>query len=241
VRPFRPCGARAEEDGGAREEGGRTPWYRSAMRIRLASLCAPILCGAAALAALPPASASADEVTGGTSTAYSHKGQFGVHASFGLGYRALFPYDDDDYCGDDNAVCWGAPPPLFELGLAYGVSKSVELLVDMRLGLTTDFKPQRVGEDAPRPLSFDAGAKIYIDDSGSAKLFTSILFHIDRTDYSASGASQSTDYGVRNVNGLLLDFHRTFGLYLAFGETISFVRWLRFEVDAGIGVQARFP
>jgi hypothetical protein len=29
--------------------------------------------------------------------------------------------------------------------------------------------------------------------------------------------------------------------YLQFGETIGFVRWLRFDIDGGVGVQARLP
>ena len=49
------------------------------------------------------------------------------------------------------------------------------------------------------------------------------------------------DFGVRNANGVMLEVMRNLGFYLQFGETVGFVRWLRFEVDGGIGVQARFP
>ena len=31
------------------------------------------------------------------------------------------------------------------------------------------------------------------------------------------------------------------GFYVQLGDTMGFVRWLRFEVDLGAGVQARFP
>ena len=41
--------------------------------------------------------------------------------------------------------------------------------------------------------------------------------------------------------GLLVDLHRTFGVYAHFGETVAFVRWFRVELDFGVGMQARFP
>jgi hypothetical protein len=34
---------------------------------------------------------------------------------------------------------------------------------------------------------------------------------------------------------------RNLGFYLQFGETLGFRRWLRFEIDGGVGVQARIP
>jgi hypothetical protein len=34
---------------------------------------------------------------------------------------------------------------------------------------------------------------------------------------------------------------RNLGLYIQFGETLGFVRWMRFEIDVGVGVQARLP
>lgn len=189
-----------------------------------------------------PSLARADEeAEGGTKRAWSHKGQFGISADFGTGYRAIFKYDDDDFCGQSKAVCSARSPFVVDLTLTYGVSKSIELLADVRLGLEDDFKPAQLNADPPMPVSFGGGLRVYIDDTGSAKFFTSLLVNFDRTDYSASGNSTQTDVGVRNVNGLLLDFHRTFGAYIFLGETIGFVRWLSFQVDVGVGLQARFP
>ena len=51
----------------------------------------------------------------------------------------------------------------------------------------------------------------------------------------------SSDVGVRNSNGLMIELMRNFGVYFQFGETVGFVRWLSFNVDAGIGIQARVP
>jgi hypothetical protein len=39
----------------------------------------------------------------------------------------------------------------------------------------------------------------------------------------------------------MFEVMRDLGFYAQIGETIGFVRWLRFEIDVGAGVQARFP
>jgi hypothetical protein len=44
-----------------------------------------------------------------------------------------------------------------------------------------------------------------------------------------------------NANGFMFEVMRNLGFYIQFGETLGFVRWLRFEIDAGLGVQARIP
>jgi hypothetical protein len=191
-----------------------------------------------------PRAARADEpaATGGTGRAYSHKSQVGVYAQGGIGYRMLVAYDQSAYCGDPGkSLCTGSTPPWLELGLSYGVSSSVELIADLRLGLADDFVPPLATGKAPRPLVIAPGVKLYINDQGSLKWFTTFQAAIDFTDYSTDGATASTDLGLRNVNGLLIDLHRTFGIYFHFGETIGFLRWLRFEMDAGAGLQARFP
>jgi hypothetical protein len=202
------------------------------MRLGLALVLGVLLAGEAAHAD--------EEAEGGTHRSWSHKGQVGIHAQVGQGYRFIAPYGEE-YCGTSGSVCTAAPPPFLDLGISYAPTRSLELLVEMRLGITTDFKPQRAGSDSPRPFVFAPGIKYYVDDSGSAKIFSTLQVSFDRTDYSASGAATSTDVGVRNVNGVLLDVHRTFGIYLHVGMTLGFVRWMRFEVDGGLGIQARFP
>ena len=36
------------------------------------------------------------------------------------------------------------------------------------------------------------------------------------------------------------DVDRAYGVYAFVGETASFVRWMRFELEAGIGFQGRY-
>jgi hypothetical protein len=178
----------------------------------------------------------------GTSVTYDHQGQVSLYAHAGVGYRVIFRYDQDDFCGDAaSSVCTSLSPPFLELGIGYAFTSHIEMMVDVRLGLVGDFKPATSSAGKPHVLAFQPGIRFYIDDEGSVKWFTGFAASIDRTDYSASGVAESTDIGIRNVNGLLIDLHRTFGVYVHFGETLSFVRWMRFEIDGGVGMQARFP
>jgi hypothetical protein len=181
------------------------------------------------------------EATGGTEKAYKHGGQFKLYAQTGLGYRLIFRYNDDDFCGQAGKTnCRGSVPFWVEAGVGYGITDSFELLADVRIGLAEDLSPSTT-EKGPKQLVIAPGMRIFIDDAGSFKFFTTFQLAIDRTDYSASNVATATDFGVRNVNGFLIDLHRTFGVYLHIGETIGFVRWLRFEVDGGIGMMVRLP
>jgi hypothetical protein len=176
-------------------------------------------------------------------TQSSHEGQFGIHAQGGTGFRFIAPYDDGLYCGqllDDGEpkrVCSERSPITLELGTTYGVSKSLELMLEIRLGLEEDFGLSSTSA-GPKQFHFSPGLKIYIRDAGLTKFFSSLQLAIDTTDYEQAG---DTDFAVRNVNGLQFDFHRTVGVYFFFGETIGFSRWFRFEMDAGIGMQIRVP
>jgi hypothetical protein len=207
---------------------------------------------AMAFALSAPALAFAqDAETDEETTLFSHKGQVGVHAQVGTGYRVLFPYDEQ-YCGqtDDDgspkSVCTGRSPFFVDVGLSYGVTDAVELLGEVRVGLEEDFESLGGAVAGPRPLSFAAGARLYVDAEGRFKFFSTLEGLIETTDYESSTSNgiqsvDGVDYGIRNVNGIMFDFHRTFGLYAHFGETITFASWLRFELHGGVGVQVRFP
>ena len=192
--------------------------------------------------AVPVARAEDRVATGGTSISYEHKGQFGIYSQFGVGYRAIFRYHVNDYCGTaGQAVCTGLAPPYMEIGLSYAPISNLELITDFRIGLIDDFRPDTATQKAPRELALAPGIKLYINDKGSLKLFTTFQVAFDFADYSVDNVSQSVDVAFRNVNGLLVDLHQSFGIYVHVGETVGFVRWLRFEIDGGVGVQARFP
>lgn len=185
------------------------------------------------------------EASGGTERPYAHGGQFKLYSQFGAGYRIIFRYNDTDFCGTaGKTVCRNFTPPWVELGVGYGITDTFEVLVDLRFGLGDDLEPElspASGEDAPKQFVISPGMRVFIDDAGSLKFFTTLQLAIDRTDYARDVVGKETDIGVRNVNGLLVDLHRTFGVYVHVGETIGFIRWLRFEIDAGVGMMVRIP
>jgi hypothetical protein len=197
---------------------------------------------------LPPAPASQpveQPVTKRPKTAdkgETHNGQFGIYTQFGFGYRAIFRYNKNDFCGKaGESVCPGSEPAWVEIGVDYGVTPSIEVIMDIRLGLGDDFKPDTSSQKAPKQIMFNPGVKLYLDEAGTTKLFTTFQLNIDRTDYSASGVATPTDFGFRNVTGFQVDLHRTFGIYVHIGETLSLVRWASISLDGGLGMQVRFP
>jgi hypothetical protein len=97
------------------------------------------------------------------------------------------------------------------------------------------------GQQGPRPLELAGGLRIYVDAEGRFKFFSTIEGVAATTDYSSSANVSGTDFGLRNVNGVEFDFHRTFGVYAHFGESVFFKDWLRFDLHLGLGVQVRFP
>jgi len=206
----------------------------------------------AALAAARLAHADDEEEGESTAATFSHKGQLGVHVQLGTGYRVLFPYNKE-YCGEvtnegePKAVCTARSPAFLDAGLSFGLSQVLELVADVRLGLENDFSDRTGAKDGPRPISIAAGVRLFVDAEGKFKFFSTLQGVIETTDYSQTTFGSTTalekaaDFGLRNVNGVQFDFHRTFGLYAHFGETVTFANWLRFELHAGVGVQARFP
>src|SRR5262249_45593420 len=188
-----------------------------------------LLALAAMCAAAAPARAADTEAAGGTTISYKHQGQFGIYTQLGAGYRAIFPYhNESQFCGEAmKKVCTGFTPGWIELGVSYGITNAIEFLTDVRFGLGSDFKPDTALGDAPHIFAVAPGFKFYINDVGSIKWFSSLQLVFDTTDYSASHFDASLDFGIRNVNGILVDLHRTFGIYAHFGEIVSFVRWLR--------------
>jgi hypothetical protein len=170
---------------------------------------------------------------------YSHRFQGGVSLAPGLGYRVIFPYDEGQPCGefkDDGTpkrVCTSRLPVFLELELAFGVTTSLDLIADFRFGLEKDFTPGKAFFFAP-------GVKYFIDPEKAFKLYASFQIVFDDEDQGASNVD-NFDFALRNANGLQYEVLRQLGLFAQFGETLGFVRWLRFELDFAVGVQGRFP
>jgi hypothetical protein len=185
--------------------------------------------------------ARAQEVEG--EAGFSHRRQVSLHLQGGVGYRGIFPYDEE-FCGeleDDGTTkspCLGRSPFSMDIGLAYGLTRRLEILVEGRLGVERDIGEDLDDDEGPHAVSLAPGIKGYFAEIGSMMLFATLQVAVDFTGY---GQIDETDIGVRNVDGLHYDLNDNFGLFLFVGNQVGFVRWLRFEVEAGLGVQLRVP
>ncbi len=181
---------------------------------------------------------------------YSHQGMFAVSLRLALGLRAIVPYDKTDYCGvadsstsTGNApVCTGRAPFSFDLEFGYGLKRRIDVFAELRLGIQGDFgATQSSSDEGPRMFHISPGARFFFSDAKSTKLFTTAQVVFDFAGYKdPAGADRGNDVGIRNLNGLWLDLEKAYGFYVYIGETLTFSRWLRFELEAGIGVQARY-
>lgn len=177
-----------------------------------------------------------------------HLGQLSVSLRTGLGLRALVPYHGE-FCGqtDPNGdgglagACTGRAPFSFDLEAAYGVTRTIEPFLELRIGLEADFGRTPTDQDGARVFHVSPGARFFFAEAGRSKLFTTAQLVIDATGYEdAAGDGLGADVGLRNLSGLWWDVDRAYGVYAFVGETASFVRWMRFELEAGVGVQARY-
>ncbi len=165
----------------------------------------------------------------------THELQFGIALLPGTGYRGIFPYQEMVDCGQlGKRVCTSRLPFFLDVQPSFGFAARWDVLVDLRFGLGEDFTRSRQFAVAP-------GFRYWVDPDEHAKFFATIQVAWDTTAQHNPLLSHNDDFALRNSNGFMYEIMRNFGAYVQFGETIGFVRWLRFEIDAGIGVQARLP
>jgi hypothetical protein len=163
-----------------------------------------------------------------------HLDQFGLAVLPGSGYRIIAPYQDMVPCGQQNKrVCTGWLPFFIDVQPSFGLTRHWDALVDLRFGVVADFSQSHQFAVAP-------GFRYWVDPDLDMKFFATFQGIYDLNPQHDPGV-KDYDFGVRNANGFMFEVMRNLGFYLQFGETLAFVRWLRFEVDGGIGVQARFP
>jgi hypothetical protein len=168
-----------------------------------------------------------------------HTLQLGMAVFLGTGYRGIFPYKEDIYCGSASggnnqaAVCTNRAPTFLDLEPSFGVLPSFDLLLTIRLGLERDFNTRH-------QVLFMPGFRYWLDPERRVKFFTTLQLVYDRSNQNSTQVGNE-DLGVRNSNGLMVDVMRNFGAYVQFGEMVGFTRWLSFTVDAGLGAEARFP
>ena len=167
-----------------------------------------------------------------------HKYQLGIAMLPGIGYRGIFPYaranDQTIPCGEQGKrVCTGLLPFFIDVQPSFGFAEHWDVLIDLRFGIGTDFTTSHQFAIAP-------GFRDWVDPELPIKFFATIQGVIDATAQNNTMV-RDTDFGIRNANGMMFEVMRNLGFYIQFGETLGFVRWLRFEIDGGVGVQARIP
>jgi hypothetical protein len=162
-----------------------------------------------------------------------HLHQFGLSFAAGVGFRVIFPYDDGQFCGEMKRVCTNRLPAFLELAAAFGVSRSLDVIADFRFAAEEDFTKSH-------DFFFAPGVKYFFDPETAWKLYATLQLVFDSQEQAQSGLD-SFDFGVRNANGLQYEPLRYLGVFAQVGETLGFVRWLRFELDFAGGVQGRFP
>jgi hypothetical protein len=170
-----------------------------------------------------------------------HRHQTGLSLLPGLGYRVIVPYADNKDCGDSSGdrgkrVCTSAVPFFLDLQLSFGVSRRIDLLVDLRFGVGKDPATYALSS---HQFALAPGFRVWLDQDVALKFYTTLQALYDHTDY--GGTVAASDFGIRNSNGLMYDVIRNLGFYVQFGESFGFRRWFRIELDAGLGVQVRFP
>jgi hypothetical protein len=167
-----------------------------------------------------------------------HARQFGLSLLPGSGYRIIVPYKEDQPCGDssrnaDRRVCTHALPFFLELQLSFGIFPRLDFFADLRFGLQKD-----PVTDNNHEFAFSPGFRFWLDQDVALKFYTTAQVVYDYVGYSSVSSS---DFGVRNANGLMYDPIKNLGIYVQLGWTMGLVRWFRMELDGGLGLQVRYP
>jgi len=163
-----------------------------------------------------------------------HKNQLGIAVLPGIGFRGIFPYQEMINCGQQGKrVCTGLLPLFLDVQPSFGFAEHWDVLTDLRFGIGTDFTNSHEFAVAP-------GVRYWVDPELETKFYATLQGVFDATAQHTAGIKDN-DFGFRNANGFMFEVMRNLGFYLQFGETLGFRRWLRFEIDGGVGVQARIP
>lgn len=195
----------------------------------------------------PPATATPPPVTTHVVTklddSYSHAGQVGISARVGTGMRFLSTYQQTTPCDDTgDRACFAREPFTLELEAAYGIDSRIDVLAEISFGLEQDFSSIPQIDNGPHLVRLSPGFRFFFGQSKNSKLFATIQAVFDFSEYKdAGGMSLGNDFGLRNINAFMYDVNHSFGFYLFGGETFGFARWFDVELEAGVGVQLRYP
>jgi hypothetical protein len=184
-----------------------------------------------------PAAKDGPAVWGGPAQ-IDHARQFGLSIMPGTGYRLIVPYKEHVSCGNANGnqsqpVCAHLVPFFLETQLSFGIYSRLDFIVDLRFGIEKDPATQGSHQFVLAP-----GFRYWMDQGVRLKFYATGQAVYDYTGYLNVAKS---DFAIRNADGIMFDAIRNVGFFFQVGWTMGFVRWFRMELDAGLGVQVRFP
>jgi len=154
----------------------------------------------------------------------AHLYQLGLAVRAGTGYKTVAPYSEGQHCGEvnengkDKRVCGDRQPVWLEISPSFGITKSLEILIDVRLTLEDDFADTKGFYISP-------GIKYYATPHGVFKFFASGQLVFDYQDMEESTKLKdvglaSFDFGIRSALGIQFDVHKNFGFYLQGGISV---------------------
>jgi hypothetical protein len=171
-----------------------------------------------------------------------HDHQLGLDLQLAVGMRAINTYNGE-FCGavgsnggTNQAYCLARSPMTLDFGLSYGLTPGIEALLEWRIGVEKDFGASVTDMNGPHVDQLAPGARFYFSRTGRAVFFSTAQVVLDTTGY--QGVS-GWDFQLRNVNGFMFDFERTYSVYVFFGEQVGFKRWLSASLEGGLGIQGR--
>ncbi len=202
------------------------------------------------LASLPAAADEAPSDPVAPRDNFSHRLQAGVGVTVGSGYRVMFKYGDKNNSGQTTScgqldsegrpatTCTGRISTWLDAKLFFGVSSSVDVVIEQRIGLESGMAGDFT---AGRMFVLMPGIRVYpTDGTKSFKFFVQIQPVFDFTDPGASNL-RGYDIGLHEANGFQWDFLKWMGAYLQISETFEFVRAFTFQLEGGGGIEGRFP
>lgn len=193
----------------------------------------------------PPAESTPKEMTPPITTKnLSHRLQVSVDIAVGVGAAFMVTYEDTTWCGNDSpdakndTFCSGLAPVYMDFGLGFSVLDSLDIIVDFRLGVMKDM----VGN---RPLMVMPGLRLWIDPKEPFKIGLALQMVIDLTKQeqptNLPDHYDELDLGARFYAQFQYDFLRYIGIFGRIGLVTTFKKWIGVNLEAQLGVQARFP
>lgn len=165
----------------------------------------------------------------------SHIDQVGLRVGAGVPFLLGLKYAGGPACSKSgDQFCHRMGASFLDLDLSWGMTRSVELTLLTRLGLSHD------EASGTAPLVLGLGVRAYGSPESIFKLFLGGRLVLDLTQ-SDRKDWQAVDIGARGEFGFAVDVVRYVGFYVQGAVTLSFLRAFVATLDASGGLQVRFP